>query len=253
MIQSDNWLLENMIPFVLFITHFYVWEVFVLNHLLTPTLTNLFLLLSPALRFLHRKKYKNTTVHLQNGLFLCATSFKHVEGKKETYEPYLNSLPLAIRVPNFSQREFLSSIAYYGSRLIVPEKAGLNDILAYRIHTGSNPLTGMSELIRAFWCWFYYTITAVNQTLPVLLLRIEVVAYKIVIYSFPHIQSVSRLFHISCRRPWLRWTSGYLTQQFKTWRNSRMASTKTWTKETSTKETSPREFLRIMEPSTTRR
>ena len=195
--------------------HLYVWVVFC-AHLLPHNTCLLISSFAPALRFLHRKKFKNTTAHLQNGLFLCATSFKHVEGKKETYEPYLNSLPLAIRVPNFSQREFLSSIAYYGSRLIVPEKAGLNDILAYRIHTGSNPLTGMSELIRAFWCWFHYTITAVNQALPLLLIRIEVVAYKIVIHSFPHIQSVSRLFHISCRRPWLRWTSGYLTQQFKT-------------------------------------
>eukprot|EP01035_Chromulina_nebulosa_P025215 gene25215-32904_t len=103
-----------------------------------------------ALRFLQRKKFKNSRLQLQNGIFLCSTSFKHVEGNKLTYENYLDSIPLAIRVPNFNQREFLSSVAYYGSRLIVPEKSSLNDILAFRIHTASNPLTVRQQAVPYF-------------------------------------------------------------------------------------------------------
>lgn len=105
-----------------------------------------------ALSFLSKNKKDNTSPsnHLANGIFVCATSFKYPEGRNEDYESCLRSLPLAVRVPAYSQREYLSAMANYATRSIIQSNLSLNQLLTFRIHTGSNPRLSRIEAMPFF-------------------------------------------------------------------------------------------------------
>lgn len=103
-----------------------------------------------ALKFISKKKSENGINQLKNGIFLAATSHKHVEGKQITYENHRRSVPFVLRVPIYSQREYLSAVAYYSSCNQAPTDATLNELLAFRIHSGSIPW-----LVRREACGFF--------------------------------------------------------------------------------------------------
>jgi hypothetical protein len=87
----------------------------------------------------------------KNGLFLCAYSHYHSEGRQITYENKKNSIPLAITIPHYSQQEYLSIFSYYKYRnLLSVANLNLNDILAYRSYCGSNPWYFQQNLFHYF-------------------------------------------------------------------------------------------------------
>jgi len=95
-----------------------------------------------ALSFISEKKSFNSGDErnvMRNGVFLCATSFKHPEGRQGSFMNHLRSLPLAVCLPDYSQREFLSAAAYYSMRALIYDAVTLNEALAFRTHCGSNP------------------------------------------------------------------------------------------------------------------
>lgn len=103
-----------------------------------------------ALQFICKKKADSEKMKLANGLFICATSFKHTDGLKETFEQMLSSVPLFVKVPYYSQLEFLSSLsALMGSKLL-PDDLTIQDILAYRMQTASSPRLIRDELVSFF-------------------------------------------------------------------------------------------------------
>jgi hypothetical protein len=103
-----------------------------------------------ALSLLTKFKAESIQQSLANGLFVCATSFRHTEGKKVDYETCAKSLPLVLKNPNYSQIEFLSAVSYYaGSRIYSPEW-DLNEILSYRMNTASNPRLARVECVPFF-------------------------------------------------------------------------------------------------------
>lgn len=92
-----------------------------------------------ALNFLSMNKAENKKWSMKNGLCIATTSLKHTEGKKITYQNTKKSIPLSITVPSYNTMEFLSVVLHYISNQKIPTQIRLEDILALRMYTGSNP------------------------------------------------------------------------------------------------------------------
>lgn len=92
-----------------------------------------------ALSFIPETKEDDEgTWSLKNGLCIAATSLKHTEGKKVAFNR-LGSIPLHIKVPAYSQVEFLSACLRYASEEYLNMDASLSNLLAFRMNTGSTP------------------------------------------------------------------------------------------------------------------
>ena len=103
-----------------------------------------------SLKFISKKKVEMNNYKLANGLCVAATSFKNTEGKKVTYDDVQNTLPLLVKVPNYNQIEFLSAISHYVNQSIVSNDISLNELLAFRMLSASNPRQVRKELVPFF-------------------------------------------------------------------------------------------------------
>ena len=92
-----------------------------------------------ALHFISTRKAETDTWTLKNGLCIAATSMRHTEGKKATFSDVQKSVPLTVKVPAYSQVEFLSAVAHHAHQGLLTKRLKLSDLLALRMHTGSNP------------------------------------------------------------------------------------------------------------------
>ena len=92
-----------------------------------------------AFNFMSKKKVIIDDFNIKNGLCVGAVSFKHNEANKVNFIDAKNSIPLLIRVPTYNQVEFLSSILYYSAHGRIDKSHTLNELLALRTFTASNP------------------------------------------------------------------------------------------------------------------
>ena len=103
-----------------------------------------------TLQFLSVKKSETEAWKIKNGLCIGATSFKHGEGKKVTYENVKASLPLCVRMPTYNQVEYLSAMSYYLNFAAVDNSMSTEHFLQYRTHTASNPRIMRLEAVPFF-------------------------------------------------------------------------------------------------------
>jgi hypothetical protein len=68
-----------------------------------------------------------------------ATSQRHTEGKKMTYDQYRRSFPLTVVVPNYSAVEYLAAGAMFSKKGNFPDNLLSQDFLGLRMYCGSNP------------------------------------------------------------------------------------------------------------------
>lgn len=92
-----------------------------------------------ALNFLGNNRDDAKSWHVVNGLCIAATSFKHTEGSKVTFENKKHLIPLRIRVPAYNQTEYLSAMSHYVNVGAVDQTITAQDYMEYRIFCGSNP------------------------------------------------------------------------------------------------------------------
>ena len=102
------------------------------------------------LSFVSTKKTTAQQWDLKNGLCVAAVSRKHPEaaGEKSKRKGVAKigtdatalSVPLQIKVPIYSQVEFLAAMSMYAHTKSIEECADLQDIFAFRMHSGSIPL-----------------------------------------------------------------------------------------------------------------
>ena len=103
-----------------------------------------------ALQFLSTKKADTDSWKIKNGICIGATSFKHVEGNKVTYENVKASVPLRVRMPTYNQVEYMSAMSYYLNYAAIDNSLSFEDFLQYRMHTGSNPRIMRLEAVPFF-------------------------------------------------------------------------------------------------------
>ena len=98
-----------------------------------------------SLRMLRKSKSETAASwNMRNGFAVAAVSGKHTgEGGgipvQERYLDSLSSLPLAIRVPDYNQVEFVAALQYYTSVRRTAHLVTLSQLLAYRTMCASNP------------------------------------------------------------------------------------------------------------------
>jgi hypothetical protein len=92
-----------------------------------------------ALSFFSKKKAESEAWVLKNGICVAATSLRHSEGRKVTYENAKSSLPVTIRVPCYNQTEMFSAVSYYTNQKIINDGVNTQELLTYRTLTGSTP------------------------------------------------------------------------------------------------------------------
>lgn len=103
-----------------------------------------------SLSFISKVKAQSLDWEMKNGICLAATSLRHTEGLKETYENVKASVPLVIKVPSYSQVEFLAAVSYYTHQQIVDPSVTTQELLAYRMHSGSIPRIARIEAVPFF-------------------------------------------------------------------------------------------------------
>ena len=103
-----------------------------------------------SLRFVSKRKAETEAWTLRNGLCVCATSLSHAEGRKETFEDVKSSIPLVVRVPAYSRVEFLSAVTYYMHQGLVSPGTTAQELLAFRMLSGSNPYATRKEAVPFF-------------------------------------------------------------------------------------------------------
>ncbi len=96
------------------------------------------------------RKRKGDLLELKRGLMVCATSHRHTEGKKITFDDSNASLPLNIKVPNYGQVEFLAALSNYAQRQVIAGDLTQQELLAFRMQVGSNPRLARVEAIPYF-------------------------------------------------------------------------------------------------------
>eukprot|EP00596_Hydrurales_sp_CCMP1899_P002325 CAMPEP_0119034958 /NCGR_PEP_ID=MMETSP1177-20130426/1961_1 /TAXON_ID=2985 /ORGANISM="Ochromonas sp, Strain CCMP1899" /LENGTH=279 /DNA_ID=CAMNT_0006992801 /DNA_START=1315 /DNA_END=2154 /DNA_ORIENTATION=+ len=103
-----------------------------------------------ALFFISKKKAESETYALKNGLCVGATSMRHTEGKKNTYNEYMQSIPLVIRVPSYTQVEMMAAVSFYTEQGRIEAGMSTQDILTFRTIQGSNPRLFRTQAIPYF-------------------------------------------------------------------------------------------------------
>lgn len=103
-----------------------------------------------ALFFISKKKADSESYSLKNGLCVGATSMKHTEGKKNTYNDFMSSIPLVIKVPSYNQVEMMSAVSFYTEQGIIEGGMSTQDILTFRTIQGSNPRLFRTQAVPYF-------------------------------------------------------------------------------------------------------
>jgi hypothetical protein len=97
-------------------------------------------LLPNKLKFISPKKEFNKSYNFNdNTLCIGTTTLRYPVKKVEKYMNNTSSLPLAIKIPCYTDVEFLSSIKYYISKRYIDNNLSDQHMLTYRMHCGSNP------------------------------------------------------------------------------------------------------------------
>lgn len=92
-----------------------------------------------GLNFISKRKESTASWSLKNGICIAATSKKHTEGKKEDYLDVKRTIPLLVTIPVYSKLEYLSAMAMHTLKNQVEDSYDLQELLCYRMNTGSNP------------------------------------------------------------------------------------------------------------------
>jgi hypothetical protein len=92
-----------------------------------------------SLNFISKKKSEGEKFKLKNGICVGTVSFKHPEGSKLNFYDSKNSIPLLIKVPEYSQVEFLSAFQYYTEHGRISSNHTTQDFLLLRTFCASNP------------------------------------------------------------------------------------------------------------------
>lgn len=103
-----------------------------------------------ALKIMTTKKYETTDWKLKNGICICATSGRYIEGRKVTYEEYKLSIPFKLDVPSYSQIEFFSTVIHYMKAYKIQDNFTFQEMLAFRMQSGSNPKAVRNEATMFF-------------------------------------------------------------------------------------------------------
>jgi Mitochondrial ribosomal death-associated protein 3 len=103
-----------------------------------------------ALSFLTKKKAETEAWTMKNGICIAATSMRYPEGRKHKYEDFKNSIPLVLRVPCYSQLEMLSAVTYYTNQKRIGEGMSTQELLTFRMLSGSNPRHVRTESVPFF-------------------------------------------------------------------------------------------------------
>ena len=92
-----------------------------------------------SLNFISKKKAEVEKFKLKNGLCVGTVSLKHPGGSKLNFYDSKNSIPLLIKVPEYSQVEFLSAFQYYTEHGRISSNHTTQDFLLLRTFCSSNP------------------------------------------------------------------------------------------------------------------
>eukprot|EP01042_Synura_sphagnicola_P000430 gene430-455_t len=103
-----------------------------------------------ALRPIREKKAETLNWRLENGIVMCALSFHHPQGRRYNFENSVPSVPVVVRVPVFSQREFFSTVMYYLHKNRIDPAVSTNEIVAFRTFTGSLGTELRKRLVQYF-------------------------------------------------------------------------------------------------------
>ena len=139
------------VPVLVAIDQYNTWEATSAFHYRNEPVAGKQLCVPHSLSFLSKRKPETEAWKLDNGLCVCATSHAHAEGRHETYESAISSVPLVVRVPAYSQVEFLSAVSFYTHQNLVPKSGtSVQDLLAFRMMAGSNPFITRKEAVPFF-------------------------------------------------------------------------------------------------------
>lgn len=127
------------VPVLLAVDQYNTWEAPSAYHYGNEHLHGWQIAVPHALRFLSKRRTETDAWTIKNGFCICAVSQRHVPGRKEIYEDCKRSIPLVVRVPSYSQVEFLSALAFYGSQNVISESITAQELLSFRTLAGSNP------------------------------------------------------------------------------------------------------------------
>lgn len=115
-----------------------------------------------ALYGINKKRSITDSYKINNGMFICATSHTHEEGRYINYYDSIKSIPLCIRVPNFNQVEYFAMMRYYAT---IPSKMTefitLTQLLTYRMLCNSNPYEISKNL------FLYFTSLGLNSFIEI--------------------------------------------------------------------------------------
>lgn len=127
------------IPILIAIDNYNVWEVpSAFSYEQTPVHARE-LCVPYALKIMTTKKHETTDWKLKNGICICTTSGRYSEGRNVTYEEYKLSIPFKLDIPSYSQIEFFSSVIHYMKAYRIQENVTLQELLTFRMLSGSNP------------------------------------------------------------------------------------------------------------------
>jgi len=138
------------VPVLVAVDQYNTWETTSAFHYRSEPVAGKQLCVPHSLRFLSKRKPETEAWKLDNGLCVCATSHAHAEGRHETFEDSISSIPLVVRVPAYTQVEFLSAVTYYTHQNIVAAGTTVQDLLAFRMMAGSNPFCTRKEAVPFF-------------------------------------------------------------------------------------------------------
>ena len=138
------------VPVLVAVDQYNTWEVQSAFHYRMEPVAGKQLCVPHSLQFLSKRKPESEAWKLANGLCVCATSHAHAEGRAETFENSISSIPLVVRVPSYSQVEFLSAVTYYTHQNLIASGSTVHDLLAFRMLSGSSPHLTRKEAVPFF-------------------------------------------------------------------------------------------------------
>lgn len=94
---------DKKMPVLLAVDQYNSWEVPSAYHYKKESVHSRDLCVPNALKFITKIKSETEAFTLKNGICVAVTSQRHPEGRNETYENVTRSIPLLIKMPNFSR------------------------------------------------------------------------------------------------------------------------------------------------------
>jgi len=87
-----------------------------------------------------------------NSYLSGTSSSKYLEGLKSTYQQHKKSLPLCVTVPFYSNKEYLSALAYYTHHHIFAPNLQLQDLLGELICYFNGRCGVFCSILRSYDC-----------------------------------------------------------------------------------------------------